>query len=82
MSEQTKAALDAALEAHIADECDGMLTAYILQAEYTSPHLMDDRSTGYFRAIGERQSFTTTLGLTRYLDETVTALTAGVIADE
>ena len=68
MSEQTKAALDAALAAHVADECDGgILTGYITQAQYTDMDLMEDGSTGYLRVQADNQIFTTSLGLTAYL---------------
>ena len=37
MSDTTKTALDAALAAHIADECDGgIISGYVLQAAYFS----------------------------------------------
>ena len=44
MSEQTKAALDAAIAAHIADECEGdHATAWVVVADTTS---LDDIETG------------------------------------
>ena len=78
MSAETKAALDTALAAHIADECKGaLLTSYVCQTEFTSMELIDEEMTGYQRMIAEGQTLTTTLGLMHYgqrmLDEYTTA---------
>lgn len=68
MSEATKAALDAAIAEHLADENPGaILTGYVCQAQYTTAEFMDDGFTGYLRLIQEGQGFTTTIGLTSYL---------------
>ena len=67
MSAETKAALDTALAAHIADECKGaLLTSYVCQTEFTSMELIDEEMTGYQRMIAEGQTLTTTLGLMHY----------------
>lgn len=72
MSEQTKAALDAAIEAHIADECEGgIVTGYVLQTQYTGMEFLEERMTGYLRMVHETQNFTTTLGLIHYMRNTV-----------
>ena len=72
MSAETKAALDKALAAHVADECDeGMLTSYLCQVEFTSMALLDDESTGYVRMVAEGQTLTTTLGLAHYAMRTL-----------
>lgn len=68
MSAETKQAFDEALAAHLTDETDGgTLTGYVMQAQYTSVELMDENASGYLRLTGERQPFTTTLGLTHFL---------------
>lgn len=72
MSEVTKAALDAAIAAHVADECDGaIITGYVLQSQYTDMDMLEDGYTGYVREIMTSQPFTTTLGLAHYLSRQV-----------
>jgi len=49
MSEQTKAALDAALSAHIADECDGDLVgAWVIVAECTTIDTLDSNDSEFY----------------------------------
>lgn len=80
MSAETKAAMDAAIAAHIADECEGgILTGYVLQTQYQDIDMMTNGETGFYRIEGERQSFTTTLGLARY---THVRLNKMIAADE
>ncbi|UOR02084.1 hypothetical protein MUN77_01750 [Leucobacter allii] len=68
MSDATKTALDEALAAHVADECEGaIVTGYVLQVQYTDMDLINDQMTGYLRIVGENQNFTTTLGLAHYM---------------
>lgn len=72
MSAQTKAALDAAIDAHIADESNGgIVTGYVLQTQYTDMAFLEERMTGYLRMVHETQDFTTTLGLIHYMRGTV-----------
>lgn len=67
MSEQTKADLDAAIAAHVADEAEGAIIAsYVLQTDFTSIALMDEEATGFMRFTSEHQSLTATLGLITY----------------
>lgn len=79
MSEQTKAALDEALAAHVADECEGILTGYVIQTQYQDVEMMDNGDTGLLRIVAQHQSFINTLGLARYLN---TRLDNMVAADE
>ncbi len=68
MSDVTKAALDAAITAHLADEVDGaIVTGYVGLVQYATADMMNDDLTGYQRLIAEGQGFTTSLGLARYL---------------
>lgn len=59
MSDTTKTALEAAIEAHIADECDGDLTgAWVVVAETTTLTDMDnDDSVFYWDARDNQSSF-------------------------
>ena len=70
MSKATKAALDEAVAAHVADESDeadgAILTGYVCQTQFTSMSLMDEELTGYQRIIQDGQNLTTTLGLMHY----------------
>ena len=85
MSAETKAALDAAMAAHVADESDeadgAILTGYVCQTQFTSMSLIDEEMTGYQRIIQEGQNLTTTLGLMHYgqraLDQYVTTTLVG-----
>lgn len=80
MSEATKAALDAALAAHISDECDGgILTGYVLQTQYQDIDMMNNGDTGLLRIVAEHQSFIATVGLARYMN---TRLDTMIAADE
>jgi hypothetical protein len=65
MSEQTKAALEAALQDHLTDECgeNRVLTDYILTAAFINlerPH--SDNVTGYFHEV--RGAMHSSIGLT------------------
>ena len=65
MSAETKAALDAALAAHMADEVGEatMLTGYVIHASHVSAASIDSGSTMYFAEYAERQPFHVCLGL-------------------
>lgn len=68
MSAETKAALDAAIAAHLADEVDGaIVTGYVGMVQYATAEMMGEDLTGYQRLTAEGQGFTTSLGLSRYL---------------
>lgn len=79
MSEATKTALDSAIAAHIADECEGTLTGYVMQAQYQDIEMMTNGETGFLRVVAEHQAFITTLGLARYMN---TRLDTMIAADE
>lgn len=61
MSAETKATLEAALEAHVADECDGdMVGAWVALAETTTLDDMDaEASVFYIEARNQQSSFLT-----------------------
>jgi len=64
MSAETKANLDAAIAAHIADECEGDLTgAWVVVTETTSLAEMDADKSAWFTATRDMQSNFTTDGL-------------------
>lgn len=64
VSEQTKAALEAAITAHIADECDGDLaTAWVVIAETTNLEEIDDNMSAFYIDTRETQSTYTTDGM-------------------
>ncbi len=67
MSDETRAALEAALAAHVADRCDGaIVTDWALIAATSS---LDDIGTGrtsYFVEANERQPIHVMTGLFRY----------------
>lgn len=68
MSVETKSALDAAIAAHVADECAGALVSgYVLQAAYFSTTTIDHGTTGYVREFAEDQAWHTGYGLANYL---------------
>ena len=68
MSEQTKAALDAALAAHIDDECEGALVSgYVLQAAYFNGDTIRHGTNGYMREFAEGQAFHVGYGLANQL---------------
>lgn len=80
MSDATKAALDAAIAAHLEEEEPGsIVTGYVALAQYTSADMMNEDLTGYQRFTAEGQSFTTSLGLARYLS---LRLEAAAVNDE
>ena len=64
MSDATKAALDAALSAHVADESDGaMLTSYFVQASALPLESPNTSSTWYGTFEPDGQAFHVSLGL-------------------
>lgn len=64
MSEATKEALDIALQAHIADECDGgFMSSYNITAAYVTGELLDEDSTGYYNEYAHGQPYHVSLGL-------------------
>lgn len=66
MSAETKAALDAAIRAHVADEYDGSLTAsWLVAAEYVPEH--DDGMTHILDVVADNQSSVTTIGLAHFV---------------
>lgn len=68
MSEATKTALDDALAAHVADECDGSLVSgYVLQACYFNGGTVERGTTGYFREFSDDIPFHSSLGLANML---------------
>ena len=68
MSDTTKAALDAAIRTHIADEHDDSLTAsWVLVAERVPEH--DDDMTHIVDVVPDGQSVITTVGLTHYVTQ-------------
>lgn len=66
MSEATKAALDAAIRAHIADEYEGSLTSSWVTICERIPLEGDDEYTHVVDILPEGQSSMTTLGLTHF----------------
>jgi hypothetical protein len=81
MSAETKAAVEKALEAHMADEHEmqTVLTGYILQAVGQSVH--DDRDLLCYCGL-TGQSGVVTQGLLAYIDYNATGLTFGDIDDD
>lgn len=64
MSEATKQALEDAIAAHVADECDGdMSTSWLIIAETTSLEEMDDNRSSFYIDTRDLQSLYTTDGL-------------------
>jgi hypothetical protein len=64
MSVETKAALDAAIDAHLADECDGaIVTGYVFHAAFMNPELDGLEAHGYFAEFPEGQPAHVCLGL-------------------
>lgn len=64
MSAETKAALDAALEAHLRDETEGgaLVTAYVVYAAFVNTEI-EEGKTGYKCIIADGQPYHSTLGL-------------------
>lgn len=62
MSDATKAALEEAISAHVADECDGDMTgAWVILAESTSlDDIENDVSSFYLTSRDSQSSFLTT----------------------
>lgn len=70
VSEQTKAALDAALSAHIADEAEGALVSgYVIQAAYFNGETIEHGTHGYMREFAEGQAYHAGFGLASMLVE-------------
>ena len=64
MSEQTKTALEAAIAAHIADECDGdHSTAWVVVTDTTSLDDIDTGRSSMYICTKEMQSMYTSDGL-------------------
>jgi hypothetical protein len=64
MSAETKAALEAAIEAHVADECDGDLAgAWVLVTETTTLAEMDEDDSVFYITTRNNQSRFLTDGL-------------------
>lgn len=72
MSDETRAALEAALAAHIADVCDGALvTDWALIAANSSLEDIGTGRTSYFVEANENQPIHVMAGLFRYASEHV-----------
>lgn len=70
MSQQTKAALDAALAAHVDDMCGGALVSgYVLQAAYFNGETIQHGTNGYLREFAEDQAFHVGRGLAEMLTD-------------
>lgn len=67
MSEQTKAALDAAIRAHVADEHDGSLAASWLVITERVPLDGDDGYSHVMDVVPDGQSSVTTMGLAYFV---------------
>ena len=69
MSAQTKAALDEALAAHLADEVDGggIVTGYVLLASSANSEQLKNKLTAYLFEAAELQPFHVGLGLAHRL---------------
>lgn len=68
MSAETKAAMDDAIRAHFADQCDAVLTEYVLQCA----GVLEDPTrevSRYLRSTLPMQAFHHTLGLIQFLAE-------------
>lgn len=67
MSAETKAALDAAIQAHIADssQSDSVVTGYALIVAHANMSDFDQDQTRYYVEYAERQPFYAALGLVR-----------------
>lgn len=64
MSVETHAQLEAAIEAHIANECDGDITgAWVILAETTTLTELDTDESSYYIGTRENQSVFMTDGL-------------------
>ncbi|SIN72722.1 hypothetical protein [Agromyces cerinus] len=72
MSLETKTALDAAIDAHFADETDGALVSgYILQLFGSSFDDLDQGQVSVLREVAEGQNFITSLGIADYISQTI-----------
>lgn len=70
VSEATKAALDAALAAHIDDECEGALVSgYVIQAAYFNGATIEHGTHGYMREFADNQAFHVGMGLATMLTD-------------
>lgn len=77
MSAETKAALEDALAAHLADERDGMVIGYVLYAAYTNAELDTDDVNGYYFLRPAGQPYHSSLGLMYSMLEDFTMPTHG-----
>lgn len=72
MSLETKYAMDAAIEAHFADECEhALVTGYILQLFGSSIDDLEDDGIRTLREVAEGQNFITSLGIADYVSQTI-----------
>jgi hypothetical protein len=68
----TKQLMDAAIEAHFAETCEGALvTGYVLQVFGNSVVDLEDESIRTLREVAEGQNFITTLGIADYVSQGV-----------
>lgn len=68
MSADTKRALDEALSAHVADECDGsIVTGYVLHASHLNTDLDSRDATGYYAEFAKGMPYHVGLGLSDML---------------
>jgi hypothetical protein len=68
MSAATKAALDAAIEAHVADEMDGaMVSAYVLNTVSQRIESLDRNSSSYYAEFSDNQDHHVGIGLASML---------------
>ena len=67
MSQDTKQAMERAIEAHLADERDGaILTGYVLSAKGRSIDNLDSNTTRYMQSFHEGAEFDAVFGLLRF----------------
>ena len=67
MSDETKAALDAAIQAHIQDDGDALLVEYVLHARWVSGDVLEANSNGYFAEYSDHIPRHSAIGLARLL---------------
>jgi len=68
MSRETKAALDAAIQAHISDVGEGIVTGYVMQVAYFNADIDGRDATGYYVEVADNQPFHVGRGLASLLD--------------
>lgn len=68
----SKADMDAAIEAHFAEVCEGALVSgYVLQVFGNNVGDMEDESIRTLREVANGQNFITTLGIADYVSQGV-----------